>query len=98
MSKVEPGVLGAEERGDDAVGAASHGLDYDAPAPEIDVSRRPTVIVDNVHVTYRVLVTGKAAARGSVRPWSRTIKGMREIHAVRGVSFATYEGEVVGLV
>src|SRR4051794_20520676 len=98
MSKAEQGVLGADKRGDDAVGAASKGLDYDAPAPQIDPTRRPTVIVDNVHVTYRVLVTGKAAARGTVRPWSRSIKGMREIHAVRGVSFATYEGEVVGLV
>ncbi|MCU1678154.1 MAG: teichoic acid transporter ATP-binding protein [Frankiales bacterium] len=82
----------------DAVGAAVNGADVDAPPPVLDPARRPTVIVDNLHVTYRVLTTGKSAQGGKLRPWARSLKRVKEIHAVRGVSFATYEGEIVGVI
>lgn len=80
------------------VGAASTAADADAPPPLVDASRRPTVIVDNLHVTYRVLVTGRRAQGGTFRPWAQSLKKVREVHAVRGVSFATYAGEVVGVI
>jgi len=58
--------------------------------------RRPTVIVDDVHVVYKV-----KADRSKSSPRSRLVAAgpskMREVHAVRGVSFVAYEGEAVGL-
>jgi teichoic acid transport system ATP-binding protein len=48
--------------------------------------RVPTVVVDGVHVVYRV--------HGGGRP----LGGAREVHAVRGVSFAAYRGEAIGLI
>ncbi|MEU6486772.1 ABC transporter ATP-binding protein [Streptomyces sp. NPDC046887] len=69
--------------------------------------RVPTVVVDGVHVHYTVhggatarRGAGAAATlarmvprgRGAAAPRSRTV------HAVKGVSFAAYEGEAIGLV
>jgi teichoic acid transport system ATP-binding protein len=64
-------------------------------------TRRPTVIVDDVHVIYRI---HGAASRGTPatavrRMLTRTAPGgIREVHAVKGVSFTAYEGEAIGLV
>jgi teichoic acid transport system ATP-binding protein len=58
--------------------------------------RRPTVIVDDVHVVYKV-----KADRSRNAPRSHRLTGgisrMREVHAVRGVSLVAYQGESVGL-
>ena len=63
----------------------------------------PTIVVDDLHVTYRVLATGKRARQGDAQQkhlLRRRIptRGIREIHAVRGVSFVAHEGEAIGLV
>ncbi|HEY6595285.1 MAG TPA: ABC transporter ATP-binding protein [Asanoa sp.] len=62
----------------------------------------PTVIVDDVHIIYRVHGAGGAATspvaalrRMVTKSTSPTI---REVHAVKGVSFAAYEGEAVGVI
>jgi teichoic acid transport system ATP-binding protein len=57
---------------------------------------KPVVVVDHVHVIYKVFGTGKkAAAVGSkIAKKSR----MREVHAVKGVSFVVHEGETIGIV
>ena len=57
---------------------------------------KPVVVVDDVHVIYKVFGTGKkAAAVGSkIAKKSR----MREVHAVKGVSFVVHEGETIGIV
>jgi teichoic acid transport system ATP-binding protein len=63
----------------------------------------PTVIVENVHVTYRITGAGKtmnntpsaALKRIVARKSNPTI---REVRAVKGVSFTAYQGEAVGLV
>ncbi|WP_030771615.1 ABC transporter ATP-binding protein [Streptomyces sp. NRRL F-2664] len=66
-------------------------------------TRVPTVIVDGVHVTYRV-VHGSAARRGGAaaalgRIFSRgSASGPREVHAVKGVSFTAHRGEAIGLI
>ncbi|MEE1752201.1 ABC transporter ATP-binding protein [Streptomyces sp. SP18CS02] len=76
--------------------------------------RVPTVVVDDVHVTYTVQGAGGsagpaggaggAAARllGKVRPRRRAgggaAPGTRTVHAVKGVSFAAYKGEAIGLI
>jgi teichoic acid transport system ATP-binding protein len=64
--------------------------------------RRPTVVVDGVHIVYRVQAVGGAAA-SPVAGLRRILTGarppvIREVHAVKGVSFAAYEGEAIGIV
>jgi len=61
----------------------------------------PTVVVEDLHVVYRVYGRGqkstaadalKRALRGQRRP------GVREIHAVRGVSLIARRGDAVGVI
>jgi teichoic acid transport system ATP-binding protein len=65
-------------------------------------SKIPTVIVDDVHVIYRVHGTTNkdnsplaSLKRIVSRAPSPTI---REVHAVKGVSFVAYEGEAIGMI
>lgn len=65
-------------------------------------TRTPTVVVDDVHVVYK--------AYGSVGGENSTVSGLRrmvskartrvvrEVHAVKGVSFAAFEGDAIGLI
>ncbi len=62
----------------------------------------PTVVVDDVHVTYRVLARPESTEDddGAFR---RALRGVRlrqhlEVHAVKGVSFTAYTGDAIGLV
>ncbi|MBL1100969.1 ABC transporter ATP-binding protein [Streptomyces sp. 205] len=65
-------------------------------------ARIPTVIADDVHIVYRV--NGGPRGRGSATAaLSRMLRrknapGMREVHAVRGVTFVAYRGESIGLI
>ncbi|MGC5342110.1 ABC transporter ATP-binding protein [Streptomyces sp. DT24] len=65
-------------------------------------TREPTVVVDAVHVTYKV--HGAGSGKGSATTaLSRIVSrrqtpGVREVHAVKGVSFAAYKGEAIGLI
>ena len=66
----------------------------------------PSVIVDDLHVHYRVFGAGKAVAPGSSSSFARRLlgkgrqeqKGIREVKAVRGVSFVARHGESIGIV
>jgi len=63
--------------------------------------RVPTVVVDNLHVVYRVSRGGGGgnAAISVLRLLRRRPhKQVREVHAVRGVTFTAYRGEAIGLV
>jgi len=72
------------------------------PKPGIPVGVRPTVIVDNLHITYRVFATGRpAGTRDNEKRWlkrSPSMRRAREVHAVRGITFTAYEGEAIGVV
>ncbi|MFE2065360.1 MULTISPECIES: ABC transporter ATP-binding protein [unclassified Streptomyces] len=64
--------------------------------------RIPTVIAEDVHIVYRVngAKTGKGSATSAL---SRIVRrgderGIRKVHAVRGVSFVAYRGEAIGLI
>ncbi|MET1063226.1 MAG: ABC transporter ATP-binding protein [Aeromicrobium sp.] len=63
-------------------------------------TRRPIVIVDDVHVEYKVFATGKrptAADRRSLKMRGRG-KQMRTVHALKGVSFTAYENDSIGVI
>lgn len=64
--------------------------------------RVPTVIVDDVHIVYKVhgAGSGKGSATSAL---SRLVSrkrspSVREVHAVRGLTFTAYKGEAVGLI
>jgi teichoic acid transport system ATP-binding protein len=65
--------------------------------------RIPTVIVDDVHVVYRVHKAGSPGSSSPVAAFKRIVSRaslptVQEVHAVRGVSFVAYQGEAIGLV
>ena len=64
--------------------------------------RIPTVIADHAHVTYRIH-RGASPGGGPAASLRRLVKrtsspNVREIHAVKGVTFTAYRGEAIGLI
>ena len=75
--------------------------DSPPPADPLPEQREQTVIVDDVHLNYRIV--GKSGRGGGGAAIRRTLlreqaPGQRSVHAVRGVSFTAYRGEAVGLI
>ncbi|WP_175407612.1 ABC transporter ATP-binding protein [Streptomyces sp. TRM64462] len=77
--------------------------------PHSPSERVPTVVVDGVHVTYTVqgaATAGKGGRGGAASALGRVLArgraaagpGTRTVHAVKGVSFAAYRGEAIGLI
>ncbi|HKO33871.1 MAG TPA: ATP-binding cassette domain-containing protein, partial [Candidatus Limnocylindria bacterium] len=65
--------------------------------------RIPTVIVDDAHVVYRVHGSATPGTGSAVASFKRLVTRtraatIREVHAVKGVSFVAYRGEAVGLI
>jgi teichoic acid transport system ATP-binding protein len=61
----------------------------------------PTVIADDLHVVYRVVGAGgkgDAASALSRMLGRRERPTIREVHAIRGVSFTAYRGDAIGVV
>jgi teichoic acid transport system ATP-binding protein len=64
----------------------------------------PTVIVDNVHITYRITGAGKTMNNTPAVALKRILSGakasptIREVKAVKGASFIAYQGEAIGLI
>lgn len=72
----------------------------DTPANSTAVAERvPTVMVDDLHVIYRVYAAG-ARATSPVAALKRMVSSsrVRLVHAVKGVSFTAYQGEAIGLI
>jgi teichoic acid transport system ATP-binding protein len=72
------------------------------PAQPHARTREPTVVVEGVHLTYRVM--GKGRRGGGAPAAIRRLllreapPGQRSVHAVRGVSLTAYRGEAIGLI
>ena len=66
-----------------------------ARADLVTKAATPTVVVDDLNVVYKVRGSGRSA---SLRRLLGQGKGIKEVHAVRGISFTANHGEAIGLV
>jgi teichoic acid transport system ATP-binding protein len=66
---------------------------------DVATPRRPTVVVDDLHVIYRV-IGGKRATPKRRRAARGQGAGGRvtKVHALKGLSFSAYEGDSIGIV
>lgn len=68
----------------------------------IDQSREPIVVVDDLYITYRVYGgnSGKGNANNALRRMVRreSRPSMKEVRAIRGMSFIAYKGDAVGVI
>jgi teichoic acid transport system ATP-binding protein len=70
-------------------------------APGHTYTRIPTVVVDNLHLVYRVhgsLNSAPSPVAALKRILTRGSRSVREVHAIKGVSFAAYEGDAIGVI
>ncbi|GAA4103904.1 ABC transporter ATP-binding protein [Streptomyces sp. NPDC057910] len=77
-------------------------LEDGRPEDEV-VLGEPTVIADDVHIIYKVHGTGSKGKGGATAALNRIVSrketpGMREVHAVKGVTFVARRGEAIGLI
>lgn len=63
-----------------------------------DYGRNPVVVVEDLHVRYKVYSSGKSAGSGAGRRLLTKTRGLREVHAVKGISFTAYENESIGVI
>jgi len=62
-------------------------------------TRPPAVIVDDVHVEYKVLATGERLTGSETgRKLLQRGRQTRRVHALKGVSFVAHEGESIGVI
>lgn len=66
-------------------------------APRLE-GRTPVVVVKDLHVRYKVYSSGKTAGAAGGRRLMTTTRGLREVHAVKGISFTAYENESIGII
>jgi len=69
----------------------------------VDGQRIPTIVVDDVHVIYRVHGAATPGSSTPIAALKRIVSGtrapnIREVHAIKGVSFTAYRGEAIGLI
>lgn len=70
-----------------------------AATSEGSTGRRPVVVVEDVHVEYKVLATGKrATSADSARKLLQRSRSTRSVHALKGISFTAYENDSIGII
>jgi teichoic acid transport system ATP-binding protein len=72
-------------------------------ATTVDGARIPTIVADDVHIVYRVYGAGTPGSGSPAASLRRIVTRtrspvVREVHAIRGVSFTAYRGEAIGLI
>lgn len=67
-------------------------------APAQPGDRVPVVVVDDVKVDYKVLATGKRAGVNAQKKLFERSRSYKTVHALKGVSFAAYENESIGVI
>ncbi|GAB3987385.1 ABC transporter ATP-binding protein [Actinoallomurus acanthiterrae] len=75
--------------------------DGSAPPVVIDPNREPIVVVDDLHIIYRVYgAGGKGNANNALKRIMRREHrpSMKEVHAIRGMSFIAYKGDAIGVI
>lgn len=65
---------------------------------DLNKDRTPTVIVDDLHVDYRVLATGRRAGSEQRSSLFERRREMLVVHALKGISFRAYENESIGVI
>src|SRR5216684_3000521 len=72
------------------------------PAKPSGGTGEPTVIVDGLHVVYRVYGAGGDRGTASTALFRilkrKTRPAIREVHAIRGMSFVAYRGDAIGII
>ncbi len=72
------------------------------PAKPSGGTGEPTVIVDGLHVVYRVYGAGGDRGTASTALFRilgrKTRPAIREVHAIKGISFVAYRGDAVGII
>jgi teichoic acid transport system ATP-binding protein len=70
------------------------------PEPVTPEAAVPTVVIDRVHFTYRIVGSRRGGAPAALRRavLREHAPGQRSVHAVRGVSFTAYRGEAIGVI
>jgi teichoic acid transport system ATP-binding protein len=71
-------------------------------AVAIDPDREPIVVVDDLHIVYRVY-GGSSGKGNAVTALRRVVRrehrpSMKEVHAIRGLSFVAYQGDAIGVI
>ena len=94
----------AEETGQNSIAEATPAQRQE-PSPERQALQEPwipTVVAEDLHIVYRVYggAKGKGSATAALnRIVRRKPSGnVREVHAVKGVSFTAYRGQAIGLI
>ncbi|WP_040157646.1 ABC transporter ATP-binding protein [Nigerium massiliense] len=71
----------------------------DQPAHDAaDAPGRPVVAVDDLHVDYRVLATGRRAGADSGTKIFERRREIHVVHALKGVTFVAHANESIGVV
>ena len=64
----------------------------------VQTDRKPVVVVDGVHVEYKVLATGKRAGANEARKLFERSRKLRSVHALKGVTFTAYQNDSIGVI
>jgi teichoic acid transport system ATP-binding protein len=98
VSQANPGV-GSRERHCGPIRCGGHGNVWGMSNGN---GSAPTVVVDDLHVVYRVFGAGGdkgTAATALMRMVKRQRRpSVREVHAIRGISFVVHHGDAIGVI